>query len=120
MAPACTPGLAALLGFKDAPGSATFEASRFPELRTLREGVTLIGAGAAWADVIRGRNGRIVLPLGHSRSSRADAGPARFLGPGRMAILRAPGHGRRHDPSLTRPGARRAPPAAQETSTPWN
>jgi len=47
MAPACTLDLAALLQFKDAPGIATFEASRFPELRTLREGVTLIGAGAA-------------------------------------------------------------------------
>jgi hypothetical protein len=39
--------MAALLQFKAAPGIAGFDPARYPELRTLREGVTLIGGAAA-------------------------------------------------------------------------
>ncbi len=44
LAPGCALDLAALLQFKEAPGIATFDPARYPELRTLREGLTLLGA----------------------------------------------------------------------------
>jgi gamma-glutamylputrescine oxidase len=44
MAVACTLDLAALLQFKEAPGIASYDPARYAELRTLREGVTLLGA----------------------------------------------------------------------------
>lgn len=46
MAAACTLDLAALLAWKEAPGIATYDPARFPELRRVREGVTALGAGA--------------------------------------------------------------------------
>jgi glycine/D-amino acid oxidase-like deaminating enzyme len=47
LAPACTLDLAAQLQFKEAPGITGYDPARYPELRTLREGVTLLGAAAA-------------------------------------------------------------------------
>ncbi len=46
LAPGCTLDLAALLQFKEAPGIVSFDPARYAELRTLREGLTLLGASA--------------------------------------------------------------------------
>jgi glycine/D-amino acid oxidase-like deaminating enzyme len=43
MAAACTLDLANLLSFRAAPGIATYDPSRFPELRPLREGLVALG-----------------------------------------------------------------------------
>jgi len=43
MAPACALDLAELLAWRKAPGIATFEPSRFPELRKAREDLTALG-----------------------------------------------------------------------------
>lgn len=47
MAAACTLDLAALLSWKDASGIATFDPSRYPELRGGRDDVTVLGAASA-------------------------------------------------------------------------
>ncbi|HKQ58679.1 MAG TPA: FAD-dependent oxidoreductase, partial [Candidatus Eisenbacteria bacterium] len=46
MAPACALDLADMLAWRKAPGIATFEPSRFPELRQAREGLTALGVAA--------------------------------------------------------------------------
>ena len=46
MAPACTLDLADLLAWRKAPGIATFEPLRFPELRQTRTGLTALGVAA--------------------------------------------------------------------------
>jgi glycine/D-amino acid oxidase-like deaminating enzyme len=46
MAPACALDLADLLAWRKAPGIATFEPLRFPELRQSREGLTALGVAA--------------------------------------------------------------------------
>jgi len=46
MAAACTLDLAELLEFKRAPGIATFDPHRFPDLRQRQEGIVVLGAGA--------------------------------------------------------------------------
>ena len=46
MAPACALDLADLLAWRKAPGIATFEPARFPELRQAREGLTALGVAA--------------------------------------------------------------------------
>ena len=43
MAPACTQDLAELLAWRPAPGIATFDPARFPELRQAREPLTALG-----------------------------------------------------------------------------
>jgi glycine/D-amino acid oxidase-like deaminating enzyme len=47
MAASCTADLAALLSWKDAAGIATFDPSRFVELRSASENVTVLGASPA-------------------------------------------------------------------------
>jgi glycine/D-amino acid oxidase-like deaminating enzyme len=47
MAPACTLDLADLLAWRKAPGIATFDPARFPELRQTREGLTALGLATA-------------------------------------------------------------------------
>jgi hypothetical protein len=47
MATACTEDLAALLSWKDAAGIASFDPSRFPELRKGSESVTVLGTAPA-------------------------------------------------------------------------
>ena len=49
VAAACTQDLADLLSWKRAPGIATFDPGRFPELRNVRERVTALGAAATQA-----------------------------------------------------------------------
>ena len=44
MATACTQDLAELLSWKRAPGIASFDPHRFPELREDREGIVTLGA----------------------------------------------------------------------------
>jgi gamma-glutamylputrescine oxidase len=46
MAAACTMDLAALLAWKEAPGIASYDPTRFPELRRSREPLTALGVGA--------------------------------------------------------------------------
>ncbi len=43
MAAACTLDLAELLAWKRAPGIATFDPHRFPELRQTRDGIVTLG-----------------------------------------------------------------------------
>jgi glycine/D-amino acid oxidase-like deaminating enzyme len=47
LAAACTEDLAHVLSFKRAPGIATFDPHRFPELRQTRDGIVAIGAAAS-------------------------------------------------------------------------